>query len=279
MNTQTENRGKTVRNLIIYVIVFNLLAWLGWLVAQDGTVESIGLGTLIWLGAPLLVSLVIRLFSKDWKDLGLSPRFKNNGKWYVFSFLVFPVLLTLVLLIGLIFGGVSLANFQVGPFFGSLVAAFFSFTFVKNIFEEFSWRGYLTPKVNSIVKNPIVGHLLVGLIWGLWHIPYYLTLLDRASLAAYTSLDLAIFIPMVILGMTLAGILFGEIRLITGSTWPAWLMHMLSNVVILTLLIDGYGKVDSKTELLFTPSWEGILTMVLIVIAGLWLYRQRILEA
>jgi membrane protease YdiL (CAAX protease family) len=271
-----QNREKTVRNLIIYVIVFNLLAWLGWMVAQDGTVESIGLGTLIWLGAPLLVSLVIRLFSRDWKDLGLSPRFKNNGKWYAFSFLVFPVLLTLVLLIGLIFGGVSLVNFQVGPFFGSLVAAFFSFTFVKNIFEEFAWRGYLTPKVNSIVKNPIVGHLLVGLIWGLWHIPYYLTLLDRASLAVYTSLDLSIFIPMVILGMTLAGILFGEIRLITGSTWPAFLMHMVSNVIIQTLLMDGHVEVSSKTEVLFTPSWEGILTMVLITLAGLWLYRRRI---
>jgi hypothetical protein len=76
--------------------------------------------------------------------------------------------------------------------------------------------------------------------------------------------------------MTLAGILFGEIRLITSSTWPAWLMHMMSNIIILTLLIDGYVEVDSKTEILFTPSWEGILTMIAITLAGLWLYRQKI---
>ena len=276
MTTQAKHHKKTIRNLIIFVIAFNLLAWLGWMVAQDGTAESVGLGTLIWLGAPLLVSLVIRLFSKDWKDIGFKPNFRDNGKWYAFSFLVFPAIVILVLLIGAIFGGVSLANFQVGSFFQALVAAFFSFTLVKNIFEEFAWRGYLTPKVNAVVKRPIVGHLLVGLIWGTWHIPYYLTLLDRASFAAYTSQELAIFLPMVILGMTLAGILFGEIRLITGSTWPAWLMHMMSNVIILTLLIDGYVEVGSKTELLFTPSWEGILTMIMITIAGLWLYRQRI---
>jgi membrane protease YdiL (CAAX protease family) len=159
MKTQNANRRKTIRNLIIFVIVFNSLSWLGWMVAQDGTVESIGLGTLIWLGAPLLVSLVIRLFCKDWKDLGLKPNFKDNGKWYTFSFLVFPVVVTLVLLVGAIFGGVSLPGFQAGPFFQSLVVSFFSFIFVKNIFEEFVWRGYLTPKVNSVVKGPILGHL------------------------------------------------------------------------------------------------------------------------
>ena len=275
VNKQTENHGKTVRNLIIYVIAFNLLSWLGWMVAQDGTVESIGLGTLIWLSAPLLVSILIRLFSKDWKDIGIKPNFGGNGKWYAFGLLIFPVIVTLVVLIGALFGGVSLANFQAGPFFQGLVAAFFSFTFVKNIFEEFAWRGYLTPKVNSVVKRPIVGHLLVGLIWGLWHIPYYLTLIDKTQLAAYTSQELAIFLPMVILGTTLAGIVFGEIRLITGSTWPAWLMHMMSNVIILTLLVDGYLSVAKETEFLFTPSWEGIITMILITLTGLWLYQRR----
>ena len=275
MKPQDADRRKTVRNLIVFVIVFNLLAWLGWMVARDGTVESVGLGTLIWLGAPLLVSLVVRLFSRDWKDLGLSPKFKNNGKWYAFSFLVFPVIVSLVLLAGAIFGGISLPGFRVGPFFQALVGAFFSFTLVKNIFEEFAWRGYLTPKVNSVIKKPIVGHLLVGLIWGTWHIPYYLALVDKATLAAYTSQELATFLPMVVLGTTLAGIVFGEMRLITGSTWPAYLMHMMSNIIILTLLVGGYLDVAKGTEFLFTPSWEGIITMILITLAGLWLYRRR----
>ena len=275
MIAQKQNKRKIIRNLVLFVIILNLLAWSGWFVAQDGTEESIGLGTLVWLGAPLLASFIIRLFSKDWKDLGLRPRFNGNGKWYVFSLLAFPIIVACVLLIGAAFGGVSLVNFQVKPFFAALAAAFFSFTLVKNLLEEFAWRGYLTPKVNSVVKNPIAGHLIVGLIWGTWHIPYYLTLLERASLAAYTSQDMMIFLPMVILGMALAGILFGEIRLMTGSTWPAFLMHMVSNVVIMTLLIDGYVEVQTKTEFLFSPSWEGVLTMLLVTVAGLWLYKKR----
>ena len=275
MNAQTVNKSSSIRNLIIFVISFNLLSWLGWMIAQDGTAEAVGLGTLIWLGAPLLVSILIRLFSKDWRDIGLKPKFKGNGRWYTFSFLAFPVIVTIVVLVGALLGGVSLANFRATPFFQALVASFFSFTFVKNIFEEFAWRGYLTPKVNAVVRRPILGHLLVGLIWGTWHIPYYLVLVDKATLAAYTSQDLAIFLPMVVLGTTLAGIVFGEIRLIAGSTWPAWLMHMMSNIIILTLLVDGYLDVTKATEFLFTPSWEGIISMILITLTGLWLYRWR----
>ena len=46
--------------------------------------------------------------------------------------------------------------------------------------------------------------------------------------------------------------------------------------IILTLLIDGYVNVNSKTEILFTPSWEGILTMIAITFVGLWLNKYRI---
>ena len=274
MDQSTQNKKSAIRNLIIFVIAINLLGWMGWILAQDGTEESVGLGTLIWLGTPLLVSLLIRLFSKDWEDIGIKPNFKGNGRWYAFSFLVFPVIVAVVLLIGALFGGISLTNFNLGLFLQALAVAFIS-NFIKNIFEEFAWRGYLTPKVNSLGINTIAGHLLVGLIWGTWHIPYYLALVSKTQLAAYSSQSLAVFLPMVIPGMTVAGIIFGELRLITGSTWPVVLMHTMSNVLILTLLVDGFVEVPRETEILFTPSWEGILTMIIVAMAGLWLFRKR----
>ena len=110
-------------------------------------------------------------------------------RWYAFSFLVFPVIVAVVLLIGALFGGISLTNFNLGLFLQALAVAFIS-NFIKNIFEEFAWRGYLTPKVNSLGINTIAGHLLVGLIWGTWHIPYYLALVSKTQLAAYSSQSL-----------------------------------------------------------------------------------------
>jgi membrane protease YdiL (CAAX protease family) len=274
MNAKSLDRKSTIRNLFLFIVAINILGWLGWMFAQDGTADAQGLGMLIWLGSPLLVAILLRLFSKDWTDIGIKPNFKSNGKWYVVSFVAFPVIVAIVLLIGALFGGVSLTNFNVALFVQVMAVAFIS-TFIKNIFEEFAWRGFLTPKVDSLGVNAIGGHLFVGFIWGTWHIPYYLGLIDSAQISAYTSQNLLIFIPLAIISMTLAGIFFGEMRLITGSTWPAVLMHTVSNIVIITLLIDGYAEVSDKTEILFTPSWEGIVSMILITLAGLWLYRQR----
>ena len=98
MNTQNVDKSKTIRNLIIFVIALNLLGWLGWMVAQDGSAEAIGLGNLIWLAAPLLISLLLRLFSKDWQDIGIKPNFRGNGRWYAFSFLIFPAIVALVVI-------------------------------------------------------------------------------------------------------------------------------------------------------------------------------------
>lgn len=138
-----------------------------------------------------------------------------------------------------------------------------------------SWRGFLTPKVNEVVKQPILGHLLVGLVWGCWHIPYYLRLLDRASLSAYTPQPLALFIPLVIVSLIVAVILFGELRLLTGSIWPGVLMHTISNVLLTTMLVEGFVQINSGTRLLFTPSWEGLLSLLLILQTGFWLFAKR----
>ncbi len=276
MDTVRTERRRTIRDLIIFVIAMTLLSWMGWFVAREGTQEAVGLGNLIWLGAPLLVSLVLHLFSKDRIGFGIYPGFKGNGIWYAFSLLTFPSFVGLVLLAGISLGSISMTGFRFDTFGQAILAAFFSFTLVKNILEEFAWRGYLTPRVNSVVTQPLAGHLLVGLIWGTWHIPYYLALVDRQQLTAYTSFDLLTFIPLVILGTAVAGILFGELRLLTGSTWPGVLMHTMSNIITLTILVDGYATISAHSEILFTPGWHGILSICLIGLAGLWLYRARL---
>ena len=71
MTAQTTNNKQTIRRLIIFVVGINLLGWLGWLIAQEGTADAQGLGMLIWLGSPLLLAILLRLFGKD------SPRYSR----------------------------------------------------------------------------------------------------------------------------------------------------------------------------------------------------------
>ena len=275
MTTETRDSRRVVLNLIIFVVAINVVGWLAWAFTRRlGTPEAQGLGMLIWLISPFLTSVILRVTAKDWRDMGLKPIFKGNGKWYVFSMLFYPLTVAVVVFTGLLFGGISTAGFSTGMFLQAMAVAAIG-TFVKNIFEEFAWRGYLTPKLNATGINTITGHLLVGFIWGTWHLPYYLGLLDIVQLNAYTQQRMTVFLSMAIAGMTAAGILFGEIRLITGSTWPTVIMHTVSNLVITTLIMQGFVRLNNQTEIALTPGMEGVVSILLVVIAGLWLYRQR----
>jgi len=278
---ESNSHRHIVRNVIIFTVVVIALSWLAWLVAvSDGTSESRDLGSLIFLVSPLIACVGLRLFGGDgWQDLGLKPNFKGNGVGYALAVLIHPVSVGVVVLIGALFGGITFDKGSVqSPFVVALLIQIV-IGFVKNIFEEFGWRGYLTPKLNKLALPHVTVHLITGAIWGVWHLPYYLALLTPAQIAQYTSLNFVIFYIFVLLGLVAAGIAFGEIRLLTGSIWPAVLLHAMSNAFILTLLMDGYVRVSPATELLFTPGMHGILSIVIITTIGIGMYRWRAKEA
>lgn len=85
----------------------------------------------------------------------------------------FPLVGGLVLLIGGIFGIVSFSNYS-----WTLLLSVFGLglaqSSIKNIIEEFSWRGYLTPRIISLPVNAYSSHLINGLICGSWHIAYWI---------------------------------------------------------------------------------------------------------
>lgn len=271
METRLSMNKKVINHTVLFVFSFNVIGWVAYFI---DSMYIKGLGITIWLISPFFVSLILRFINNDWRDIGLKLNLTGNFRWYVFSIVIFPLIVIVVISIGVLFGGISISHFSVDLYITSLLAATIG-TFIKNIFEEFAWRGYLTPKVASMGIKRIKGHILVGFIWGIWHIPYYLGLLDRQTLTDYTSLSLALFIPLVIIGITTAGILFGELRLITDSVWPCILMHTTSNLIIMSLFVDDQIIISNRTAIVFSPNWEGLISMILIAISGIWLFRIR----
>jgi len=276
---KTQNRKRTIRNLIIFTVSIIIIGWAGWLLGYlGGNTDSRGLGNLIWLASPLVISLLLRAFAGDgWQDTGIKPNFKGNVGWYLVSIIIYPLAIAIVLLIGVVLGGSSFPEFsstKMTLFISALGAAFIA-TFVKNMFEEFSWRGYLAPKMFTLGLNDFVAHLLVGIIWAVWHLPYYLGLMDAAEYDGYTSLSLAVFIALVFIALMASSIAFNEIRFITGSTWPAVLMHTVSNIVIITLLVGNYVNISPVGEVWFTPGMHGILSIIVITLIGIGLYLWR----
>jgi len=278
MNIQNQRNRTTVRNLIIFIIVVLAIGWIGrGLDVLMDNPASEGLGILLWLIMPLGASLLLRAFAGDgWKDFGIKPNFKGNVSWYVIALLVYPVLTTLVLIIGKGLGFITFPNFSLNTL-GLIFQAFalgILPQFIKNIFEESAWRGYLAPKVYSLKLNDYVGHLIVGIVWGAWHIPYYLFFLDKALLQNFTTLNLAVFIPISIVVMISWAMVYGEIRLMTNSIWPAVLMHMVEDAFLNQLFIEHHIQITPGMDWLVSPV-NGFIGIFLFIALAVGLRHLR----
>lgn len=264
MKTVTENKKGGIRNIIIFTFLVNGLAWLGPVLGGDPITP--GFGFLVWAIAPILSTLVMKFLLKDHIPLGLKSLFKTNGRWYALSIFVFPITITTLLALGSLLGTSTIKNFILSEFVTVMIPIAITF-FVFAFIEEVGWRGYLAPKVYSL-NNRLLGHILVGVIWASWHFPYL------NELSVYTSEGLTTFLPRFILGTIVLAVTYGEIRIRTGSVWPAVLMHFIGNTLTNTLL-SGFVFLVPGKEWLGSLGVEGILVITLFGILGGYLYFKR----
>ena len=270
---------KSIRNISIFVFVAIVSGWLGLLVDKFIVPQtekgSPGMG--IWLVLPLLTTILLRLFAGDgWKDIGLNPNFKGKLKWYFISLIIFPIVTIAILILGKIFGWISFANFRTNAYitgFTSTVVA----NFIKNLFEESVWRGYLTTKLLKLNKKDFWIYLIVGGVWGAWHLPYYLFFLPQSVMYQILPVDKLVFALIAIMSMLCWTIMFVELYRITRSLWPVVLLHMMEDSVINHLVIDGHISIAAGKEILISPI-AGIITSIFYIIVGLQLRRNRIMK-
>jgi hypothetical protein len=76
-----------------------------------------------------------------------------------------------------------------------------------------------------------------GGTWGLWHLPLYACFLPRADFRATTSLSWPLLLLVLFAGTIAAAVVFGELRLRTGSIWPGVVMHTVNGAVVGTLIV------------------------------------------
>ena len=145
------------------------------------------LGALVWLTSPASGWSVITRFGGDgWKDAGFGLNLRSGWMWYLVAILVYPLTALLTFGMASVFGAVSADGFAAQGF-GAYVSAagiILVGSLMKNIFEEFAWRGYLTPRLDAAKVHPLLNHLIVGILWWSWHLPYYYYFLDRSILTS-----------------------------------------------------------------------------------------------
>lgn len=126
----------------------------------------------------------------------------------------------------------------------------------------------------SLGLNDYLGHVIVGFIWGAWHIPYYLFFEDPAVLQEFTTLSVAAYIPLAIVVMISWAFVYGEIRMLTNSIWPVVLMHAVEDTLLFTLFLGRHIQITPGTDWLISPM-NGLISVILFLAIGVGLRRYR----
>ncbi len=90
--------------------------------------------------------------------------------------------------------------------------------------EELGWRGFLLPRLIEAGWGQWWALIVSGAVWGLWHAPVILLGHNYPDHPYLGVLLMTVF-------CILLGIIFGWLRLASGSVWTATLAHATLNAV------------------------------------------------
>jgi uncharacterized protein len=182
----TPHEGLLVRHpLVFFFLIAYVGSWLVWLpyvLSQDGVgllpfgspMDFYGTFAIgVYLG-PFLSAFILTSIIEGRPGIRrLLRRFVSwrvGLLWYLFVFIGIP----LILVLGAIVLPGALASFDadgipsVLPYIGLFVLAV-----LGGGQEEPGWRGFALPRLQQL-HGPLVGTLVLGTLWGLWHLPFFL---------------------------------------------------------------------------------------------------------
>ena len=168
-----------INNLLLFFIFSFVISWLLWLpsvlvslsIILSGPIQILGNFAIFgpFLSAFILTYLkgeegeVKRLFLSGWN-------FKFKKKWIITLFLPLFIGGSTFLIISII---EPMDRFQYAPPIIMWIPNFILYYFIGGPFtEEYGWRGYALDRLQSRF-NALISSLVLGLIWGLWHLPLF----------------------------------------------------------------------------------------------------------
>ena len=263
------------RKVVLFCALTYALTWLWWIfrflphLQPNGSINRSAIGPLdvqVGMFGPLLAAVILRLIDKDGfrGSLGL----KRPWKVYALAYLI-PTMLGIIAisfnhLVGwsrFNWAGESLLELVPGQILITLLAS------LTALGEEYGWRGYLLPLLLPLGNTKAT--LIVGLIWGGWHLPLLVTGLTYPGQPAL--LSIAVFL----LSTVLISFLFTWFyRFSGGSVAIAALVHGALNALS---ELSSPQHIPTGSPLIVNPFGltTGIVVFLAVMLMSILMKRER----
>lgn len=248
------------RAIFVFVALAFVWAWgVGFAGAQAAARSpalSAALFVLAGFGPSLAGFTVAAVFSnraglRGWLSRCLNGRV--GWRWYLLAVLAPPAVMVCSLIMDVALGGALPAFPAAGH--SLLVIANFGLVLLIGgpLGEEFGWRGYLTPALTARMDWRVAS-LLIGCVWGLWHLPlFFMTGTPQAQM------PMGVFLLNILAGSVLFGWLFERTA---RSIVPALVLHTSLN---------GFAGVLAIVPTAATSQPYILVTWLLVLIAAVLL--------
>lgn len=276
--------------VFIYLLLAYILSWGIWIgcyvlnLVQTAAFQILNIA-IMWV--PALSVWITKRVTKDdgFIEYSMIPNFKGNRRWFFLAWSI-PIIVTLLggILYFLIFPNdfditlsyiehlinssgspqpdISLPMLTVAQIIAAVTYAPIINTFVA-LGEEIGWRGFLFPELSRKYSRP-KAHIIVGIIWGLWHTP--INMMGHNYGLEYSGYPWLGIIAMSIFCFA-AGVILSWLTEKSGTIWTAALGHGAINAVAgIPMLFNVVGKGNRQ---IFGPALSGLIAGIPILILAI----------
>jgi membrane protease YdiL (CAAX protease family) len=188
-------------------------------------------------------------------------------RWYLFALIGIPVVMALgtVILPG---GLASIRSLGLGYVLSYLSVFPLVLVLGGPLFEEPGWRGFALPRLQPL-HGPLVGTLILGLMWALWHLPQFLV---PSWAEASGGRGLVAIVKFVVIAIAFAIVTTWVFNNTKGSVFMAILVHASIDTFSIPMgALFSPSDVGNSILLSF-----GVLVVVLVVLTrGRLGYREE----
>lgn len=231
-----SDKKMTIIRLVLFVVIayvpmfFFVRLW-------GENLQVSGLISTLEMFPPAIAHLLTRLITREgFSDMKLRVNLKGHGKHYLMAVLLPTVtaLLSCFITIVVFIPGYDISKAINGENWMTHLAGYLLLSasgiilFLVCFGEEFGWRAYLTPKLETLMPEPLA-LIVSGIIWAMWHAPMIVIGLNFGT-------DYPFFPWLGFLCMSIFCILWGAVLTWltkkTDSIYPAALCHALIDTIV-----------------------------------------------